>query len=71
MQSPNIKNETGAKPAKRAPHVPLDKISVNQNVMLQIEDKEANADLTVIPVEINMHFYATSRPGHQMKYGRT
>jgi len=50
MQSPSIKNETGAKPAKRSPHVPLDKISVNQNIMIQIEDKEASADLTVIPI---------------------
>ena len=50
MLSPFIKKETEAKPAKRSPHVPLDKITVNQNIMLQIEDKEANADLTVIPI---------------------
>jgi len=68
---PSIRNETGAKPAVRHPHILLDKISINQTIYIQIQDKDEGSDLTIIPLVINTHFYAKSRPGHLMKYGRT
>lgn len=49
----------------------LDKISLNQNVLLAFEDKEAGSDLLVLPIELNTTIYAKSRPGHLMKHGRT
>jgi len=39
--------------------------------MLVLEDKEAGADLAVLTMEMNTHFFARSRPGMLMKYGRT
>lgn len=40
-------------------------------MLIQIEDRAAGSDLTLIPLEINMHFFARHRQGHLMKYGRT
>lgn len=71
LQSPKISNETNFRKAKRAPHPDLDKISLNQNIMWVLEDKESGADLAVMTMELNTHFFARSRPGMLMKYGRT
>ena len=49
----------------------LDKISVNQNVLLAFEDREAGSDLLVMPIELNTAISAKIRPGHFMKYGLT
>lgn len=71
LQSPQIKNTTGFKRAERYPHVLLDKIEVNQTLLVQVEDRAAGSDLAIVPVEINFHFFAHNKPGHFMKYGQT
>jgi len=53
--------------AKRAPHPALDKITVKQNVFMEVQ--EGNSDLTIIPIAINVEFLATMRPGPNYLYG--
>ena len=52
----------------------MDKITINQNVFIEVQDKNASgsgSDITIIPVEINLEFLARHRVGPKMKYGTT
>ena len=74
FQTPQIKNETSYEKAERFPHPFMDKITINQNVFIEVQDKNASgsgSDITIIPVEINLEFLARHRVGPKMKYGTT
>ena len=47
----------------------MDKISINQNVILELSN--GKDDLTLIPLEINWDFLALQREGFKMHYGPT
>lgn len=47
----------------------MDKISINQNVFIEISD--STSDLTIIPIEINWEFLAKLGQNFQMHYGVT
>jgi len=49
----------------------MDKISINQNVFIEVKDKSKNSDLSIIPIEINLDFLALHRKGPKLKYGQT
>mgnify|MGYP001171148740 CR=1 FL=1 len=47
----------------------MDKISINQNVMLEVSN--GKDDLTILPLEINLDFLILKRDGFKMYYGPT
>jgi hypothetical protein len=47
----------------------MDKIEINQNIFLQINDQ--NSDLTILPISINWEFLAKLRTSYKMLYGAT
>lgn len=49
----------------------MDKISINQNVFIEVKDKSKNSDLSIIPIEINLDFLALQRQGPKLFYGVT
>ena len=74
IQTPKIKNETAYEKAERFPHPFMDKITINQNVFIEVQDKKAansGSDITIIPLELNLEFLALHRVGQKMKYGTT
>ena len=68
FQTPKISNDTAFQRAQRPPHTPLDKISIHQNVFLEIKDK--NTDLTIVPMSLNWEFLAKERMGARYQYGQ-
>ena len=69
VQEPYIRNTRDFKRADRRPHPFLDKIEVNQNLLIQIE--EPGFDVTVIPIKHNFDFFAKFRNGPRFLYGQT
>lgn len=69
IQEPLIRNTPDFKKADRKPHPFLDKIDVNQNLLIQIE--EPDSDVTVIPIKHNFNFFAKFRDGPRFLYGQT
>jgi hypothetical protein len=49
----------------------MDKITINQNVFVEIKDKSKNSDLSILPVQVNLEFLAKQRVGPKLKYGTT
>jgi hypothetical protein len=52
----------------------MDKITINQNVFIEVQDKAASgsgSDITIIPLEINLEFLARHRVGPKLKFGTT
>ena len=49
----------------------MDKISIHQNLFIEVKDKSKNSDLSIIPIEVNLDFLALHRKGPLLKYGRT
>ena len=45
----------------------MDKISINQNLFIEIRDK--NSDITILPIRYNLDFLVHERPGPKYKYG--
>jgi len=71
VQKPEIRNQTAFQKAQRKPHPDMDKISINQNVFIELTDKKSGTDLTILPAEVNWNFLARWREGHSYKYGQT
>lgn len=71
LQTPGIRNITQYQRAERSPHPYMDKISIHQNVFLEIKDKSKDSDLSIIPLEINLDFLALQRVGPKSVYGVT
>lgn len=69
LRPPKITNTTNFKKASRYPHPFMDKITINQTILLSLTTEDS--DVSVLPVEMNWSFFARHRPGPLLLYGQT